>query len=69
MKKKFYGNDIEPKCAYCTYGSRAKEGNKVLCEKQGLVDDEYNCKKFEYDPLKRIPKKQLSKEEKDDELI
>lgn len=59
MKKKYFGNDIEPSCAYCTFGNRSKEGNKVLCEKTGLVDSDYSCKKFIYDPIKRIPKKQL----------
>ena len=48
------------KCDYCQFGKRAKDGNKVLCEKKGLVDSNYSCGKFEYSPLKRIPVKQLN---------
>ncbi len=59
-KKKFFGNDIKPQCEYCLYGVRAKEGNKVLCEKRGLVSADSNCPKYIYSPLKRIPVKQLN---------
>ncbi|MDD7185375.1 MAG: hypothetical protein PUH54_06835 [Oscillospiraceae bacterium] len=50
---------MPPKCDYCHFGKRAKSGNKVLCEKSGLVDCTYSCGKFVYSPLKRIPVKQL----------
>jgi hypothetical protein len=56
---KFFGGDITPKCSYCHYGKKAKEGGKILCEKRGMVDSEYSCKSFVYSPLKRIPVKQL----------
>ena len=39
-KKQYFGNGIEPSCSYCVYGNRSREGNKVLCEKTGLVDAE-----------------------------
>ena len=56
---KYFDKKIAPKCDYCQFGKRAKDGNKVLCEKKGLVDSNYSCSKFEYSPLKRIPVKQL----------
>ena len=56
-KKKYFGNNIPPRCEYCMYGTRAKDGGKVLCEKRGLVDGTSSCSK--YSPLKRIPVKQL----------
>ena len=37
-KNKYFGNGIDPSCSYCVFGNRSREGNKVLCEKQGLVD-------------------------------
>lgn len=59
-KKKYFGNNIPPRCEYCTYGTRAKDGGKVLCEKRGLVDGTSSCSKYLYSPLKRIPVKQLN---------
>ena len=58
-KKKLFGNEITPQCQYCHFGSRAKDGNKVLCEKRGLVPGDGSCPKFVYSPLKRIPVRQL----------
>lgn len=57
---KYFDKNITPKCDYCQFGKRAKDGNKVLCEKKGLVDCNYSCNKFVYSPLKRIPVKQLN---------
>lgn len=57
---KYFDKSIEPKCDYCQFGKRAKDGNKVLCEKKGLVDCNSSCGKFAYSPLKRIPVKQLN---------
>jgi hypothetical protein len=51
------------------FGNRSKEGNKVLCEKQGLVDADYACKKWVYDPIKRVPKKQLKIPTQEDDII
>ena len=56
----YFDKNIAPKCDYCRYGKRAKDGNKVLCEQRGLVDAAYSCSKFIYSPLKRIPVKQLN---------
>lgn len=59
MKKKYFGNNIPPMCAYCLFGNLTLTGDKVLCEKTGLVDCSYKCKYYIYDPIKRIPKKQI----------
>lgn len=58
-KPKYFDNGIQPKCDYCQYGKRAKDGNKVVCDKNGLVSPDHSCGKFLYSPLKRIPVKQL----------
>lgn len=58
---KYFGKDIEPHCEYCEFGKRAKDGNKVLCDKRGLVDADFHCGKFSYSPLKRIPVKQMNR--------
>lgn len=57
---KYFDKSIAPKCDYCQFGKRAKDGNKVLCEKKGLVECNSSCGKFVYSPLKRIPVKQLN---------
>ena len=58
---KYFGKAIEPKCEYCDYGNRTKDGNKILCTKKGMVDSGYHCPKFLYSPLKRIPVKQMER--------
>ena len=57
---KYFDKNIQPKCDYCQFGRRTKDGNKVLCEKRGMTDREFSCGKFIYSPLKRIPVKQLN---------
>lgn len=57
---KLFDKDIPPKCAYCLYGVKSREGNNVLCEKRGVVDLDFSCNKYVYSPLKRIPIKQLN---------
>lgn len=69
---KYFGKDIKPHCEYCEFGKRAKDGNKVLCDKRGLVDADFHCGKFTYSPLKRIPVKQMNRvgfTDVDDEFI
>ena len=57
MKIKLFGNKIEPACCYCRHGRRNGESEKVFCQKKGIVDSYGSCRKYRYDPLKRIPKK------------
>ena len=57
-QKKLFGNNIKPACKYCEMG-KAGEGEIIKCEKFGDVKAYDSCKKFVYNPLKRIPKKEL----------
>lgn len=57
-KKNYFGNGIAPSCSYCQFGTRSKDG-KITCEKSGTVEPDSSCKKWIYDPIQRIPKKQL----------
>ncbi len=45
---------IQPACSYCSYGTRMGE-DQILCVKHGVVTATYSCRKFDYDPCKRIP--------------
>ena len=47
---------IEPRCAYCQRGTQLDE-EKILCAKKGLKTVDDQCRKFKYDPCKRIPPK------------
>ena len=47
---------IEKNCSYCRYGT-ALEDSLILCTKRGVVDAGGKCRKFVYDPIKRIPGK------------
>lgn len=58
-KKKLFGNNIKPSCKYCEFG-KSGEGNSIDCSKFGEMKSYDSCKKFTYNPLKRIPKKELS---------
>lgn len=48
---------IEPRCEYCVYASVPGDREEALCLKEGIMEPHNSCKKFKYDPLKRIPRK------------
>lgn len=54
-----FRKDIEPSCLYCAFG-RQLNGEQVACEKWGIVEDLSGCRKFRYDPLKRVPPRPAS---------
>lgn len=43
-------------CEYCSYSTALNE-EQILCSKKGVVTPDTNCRKFKYDPCKRIPTK------------
>lgn len=54
---KLFGKNIVPACCYCRHGRANPEGDRIFCQKKGIMDAADYCRKFEYDPLKRSPKK------------
>jgi len=44
-------------CMNCRYGRMPKDREAVLCEKKGIVDPQGKCRHYEYDPLRRRPKR------------
>lgn len=60
---------IEKSCTYCRYGTMLDE-DSVLCVKRGFAIVGCKCRKFRYDPLKRVPSKpkalDFSKYDKED---
>lgn len=54
---KLYGKDVLPRCLYCEHGQPVKDTGHINCRYRGVVTDGYSCRKFRYDPLKRVPAK------------
>lgn len=52
----YFHKKMERSCAYCKL-STVLNDDQVLCMKKGVCSADNNCRKFEYDPFKRIPKK------------
>lgn len=69
QKKEYFGARIDPACEYCKFGTLAQTKTSVLCSKQGLVDLKYSCKKWVYDPIKRVPKRQIERDKLYADLI
>lgn len=44
-------------CEYCAHSTKVGDA-QYLCIKNGLVTADTGCRKFSYDPLKRIPPRQ-----------
>ena len=51
-----FSKQIEPRCAYCKRGARLDD-DRVMCLKKGIVSACGQCRRFRYDPLKRVPPK------------
>ena len=56
MKRKAFGQNIEPRCEYCQNGHESADGRMILCPRKGIVERSASCRKFCYDPLRRIPR-------------
>ena len=59
FKKIYYGANIAPACAYCLHGSTAADPKMILCKQKGVGSPYYCCRKFSYDPLMRVPRRQV----------
>ena len=47
---------IERNCAYCEYAGKLSD-EQMICQKCGIVPANHHCRRFRYDPLKRVPSK------------
>lgn len=47
---------IERLCSYCIYSTKLDE-DQMLCAKKGIRSPDSKCRRFRYDPCKRIPAK------------
>ena len=49
-----FNKKIDPCCAYCRHGTDLGFG-EVACVKYGLMTSSGSCRKFRYEPTKRVP--------------
>lgn len=63
MKRMKFGKNTEKYCKYCIHGKFLEYTDEVFCVKKGFVDKFHKCLKYKYDPLKRVPKNNISKRE------
>ena len=47
---------IPRSCSYCAHGTKL-DSEQFLCVKRGVVSADKACRKFTYDPCKRVPPK------------
>ena len=71
MSSKPFDKDIKKTCLCCEYGRKSDYADEIFCSKRGITNINDYCRKFKYDPLKRIPDRQLIEKEfiPDDFLI
>lgn len=55
MRRKLYGNNIQPSCELCENGRPSSDGTAILCLRKGVVPLYYRCRRFRYTPLRRSP--------------
>ncbi len=63
MKKTFdevnamlFRKKMPQSCDYCIHGTQLDE-DQILCAKRGVVFEMSKCRRFKYDPTKRVPAK------------
>ena len=48
---------IEKYCKYCEHALALSDPDAMLCARAGVVSAGHCCRRFRYDPLKRVPKR------------
>lgn len=49
-----FSKEIKPCCAYCAKSKQVND-EEAVCVKHGIVSLQYRCKRYVYDPTKRVP--------------
>ena len=47
--------DYKKICLFCENATVLRKGDDLLCKIKGIVSEDFCCRKFIYDPLKRQP--------------
>jgi len=54
-RKRALAEKIDRACAFCENASTLRDKDFMLCQKFGVVSAGHICRRFSYDPLKRLP--------------
>ena len=54
--EKLFNKKPDPRCVYCSRGYELNPG-EIACPVHGVVEAYDHCRRFVYDPLKRVPPK------------
>ena len=57
MQKYYNRKKHTPKCEYCIYAKIPADRSVALCKFDVVVSLENKCRRYDYDPLKRVPDK------------
>ena len=69
MPSKLFNKDIKKSCLWCEHGRKSEYTDEIFCRKRGVTTAGDYCRKYKYDPLKRVPEKQnLFTDYKDDDF-
>lgn len=49
-----FDRKIDPMCLYCKHGKMLSE-QEIACPKRGVQRATSSCRRFRYDPLRRVP--------------
>ncbi len=55
MSGKMFDKNLKKSCAWCIHGRKSDYTDEVFCKKRGVTSSFDCCRKYKYDPLKRIP--------------
>lgn len=47
--------ELDRACVYCENASPLTDRDFMLCKRHGVVSAGHLCRRFSYDPLKRVP--------------
>lgn len=61
VARMLFRKKIDRFCSYCVYAGKLDD-ETYLCAKRGFVAACHHCRKFKYDPLKRVPKRRKPKD-------
>lgn len=58
MKQKLFNKKEYIKtCSNCLFGETAQDNSSIMCSKKGVREPDDYCRRYKYDPLKRVPEK------------
>ncbi len=58
-KNELFGKHIDPACCYCEHSAPTGNERVLNCRYKGKVEPGASCRRFCYDPLRRVPTRQV----------